>query len=100
MEVIISAVVDENGETVYHEDINKEANNVWRTDIVHRKSKAIGSKLFRKCILQRENIVFPKVGGNHSVARGYVTKNLGKYCNFLEKMWNWLKDIRWENYQQ
>ena len=71
MKEITSAVVDENGETVYYGDVNKEANNVWRADIVHRKSKAIGNKLFRKCILRRENIVFPKVGENHSVAGGH-----------------------------
>ncbi|MDE6531253.1 MAG: zeta toxin family protein [Lachnospiraceae bacterium] len=41
-----------------------EYNKGWGADIVHDESRELCDKLFYDCILQKENIILPKIGNN------------------------------------
>ncbi|MCM1551445.1 MAG: zeta toxin family protein, partial [Butyrivibrio sp.] len=50
-------------------------NNGWGAAAVHKESKDICNKLFRDCILEKENIVLPKVGSDSTkLLESYIQK--------------------------
>lgn len=117
MEQIASAVIDENGKTVYNGDVSRNArldiiiglpasgksstlvdpissefhsrlidcdeakkefpefNNGWGADVVHKESQMVCDKLFRNCLVKKENIVLPKVGSDSTkLLNNYIQK--------------------------